>query len=296
MSDTRFSGPHGHDFLELRNCLSSFRDERFVFIPNAGNAGDNLINLGSYRFFDRIGLQYELGNFEQIYPDRVIICGGGGALVPHFSGSDEFLRKNHPVCKAMVLLPHTVRTYSDMISEMDERCHLFVREENSYNFVASHITRANLYQSHDMAFMLDVPYIRNLNWHVSALLHKGLLRPWIVMLLKFGMIAKLKGPTLHAIRDDIEGQIAPTHPQNIDLSRMFATGDMDFPHCANAAKALSTVIQAFQSVETDRLHIAILATILGLQVQMYDNNYGKNYDVFNNSIDGYFRNTSFARR
>lgn len=296
MNSTKFLGPHGHDYQNLRNCLSSFTGEKPLFVHNPGNAGDNLINLGTYRFFEKIGLNFERGQIDQIYPDRVLIYSGGGALVPHYDGSDLFFRRNHPVCKAMILLPHTVRTYSDMISEMDERCHLFVREENSYNFVASHITRANLYQSHDMAFMLDVPYIRNLNWHMSALLRKGLLRPWIVMLLKFGMIAKLKGPTLHAIRDDIEGQIAPTHPQNIDLSRMFATGDMDFPHCANAAKALSTVIQAFQSVETDRLHISILATILGLQVRMYDNNYGKNYDVFSNSINGYFSKTNFTKR
>lgn len=296
MIEGKFVGPHGHDYQGLRDCLSSFVGERVVFVHNPGNAGDNVINLGTYRFFERMGLQYECGTNDQVYPDRVIVYSGGGALVPHYTGSDIFFRRNHSTCKAMILLPHTVRTYADLISEMDERCHLFVREAPSYDFVAKHITRANLYKSHDMAFVLDDAYIESLRWEVLALFRKRLLRSWIIMIIKFKTMAKLKDGTLHGFRTDLEGNSAPTNPLNIDMSMMFATGDMHFAHCANAAKALSAVLQAFRHIRTDRLHIAILSTILGLDVEMHDNNYGKNSDIFDYSIKAYFKNTRFTQR
>lgn len=296
MIEGKCVGPHGHDYQVLRECLSSFVGEKFVFVHNPGNAGDNLINLGTYRFFEGLGLQFECGRNDEVYPDRVIVYSGGGALVSHYTGSDTFFRRNHPVCKAMILLPHTFRAYADLISEMDERCHLFVREASSYHFVAKHINRANLHKAHDMAFMLDAAYIEGLRWEAVPLFRKGLLRSWLVMLIKFTMIARFKDSTFHGFRTDLESAGYSSHPLNVDLSMMFATGDMQFSHCANSAKALALVLQAFQKIRTDRLHIAILSTILGLEVEMHDNNYGKNYDIFDHSIRSYFDNTRFIER
>lgn len=81
MNQTRLIGPHGHDFENVANCLTSFRDETVVFVPNPGNAGDNLINLGAYRLFENLGMRYVLGMHSKLYPDRVIIHSGGGSMV-----------------------------------------------------------------------------------------------------------------------------------------------------------------------------------------------------------------------
>lgn len=287
-------GPNGHDFSEVAECLKLFSDETLVFIPNPGNAGDNLINLGSYRLFDMLGVAFEQGRRDQVYPDRVIVHGGGGSLVPHFAGADEFFRANHPVCKAMILLPHTIRTYGDLIAGMDERCHIFTREAPSHDFVAGFVERAHVHDAHDMAFMLDKDYVRGLGWDWGDLYRKGRLKPWLKMLAKFAIIARFRDPTLHALRTDDETDRQPDHPLNYDMSRMFASADMSKPSCINTAKALQTTLEAFRRVETDRLHIAIFSSILGLEVEMQDNNYGKNHDIYAQSIQGRFDKTRFV--
>lgn len=287
-------GPHGHDFDELARCLLGFSDEPVVFVPNPGNAGDNLINLGTYLLFERLGIFYELGSHQDVYPDRIVIHGGGGSLVSHYSGTDAFFRRNHPVCKTMILLPHTVRSHPDMIAGMDERCHLFVRERPSHDFVSRHATRAHLYLAHDMAFMLDEAYVAGLRWDWNDLARKGLLRSWLTMLTKFTMIAKLRDSTLHSMRTDSESIGQPNDPLNFDMSRMFTMSDMQFPACANAAKALQKTLQAFRRVETDRLHIAIYSALLGLDVEMRDNSYGKNRDIYAHSIMERFDNVRFV--
>lgn len=289
----KFSGPHGHSYNELVACIKNFQGERVVFVPNPGNAGDSLINLGIYRMLDELGITYTVGNHAGSYPGQVIFHGGGGSLVPHFPGSDTFFRNNHPVCRQLVIFPHTIRSYSDMISEMDDRCHIFTREDKSFDYVVRHAKQARVYKTHDMAFMLDKNYIHSLPWDFPALRKKGLLRSWIVMLLKLKATARLRDSTLHAFRTDDESNDIPLHPLNYDVSRLFSTGSMSPQFCMNAAKAMLNAISSFRSVETDRLHVSILSAIAGLPITMNDNSYGKNYDVYNFSIRDYFSNLTF---
>lgn len=292
-SAARFSGPHGHSYDDLVACIEDFRKDTVVFVPNPGNAGDNLINLGIYRMLDRLGITYTLGNHAGVYPDRVIFHGGGGSLVSHFPGADTFFRNNHPVCRQLVIFPHTIRSYGDMIADMDDRCHVFAREDNSFDYVGRHAKQAHVYKVHDMAFMLDRDYIHGLSWDLAALRKKGLLRSWIVMLLKLKATARLRDSTLHAFRIDEESRHAPLHPLNYDVSRLFSTGTMSETFCRNSAKALLKAIESFKSVETDRLHVSILSAIAGLPIIMNDNSYGKNRDVHDFSIKGYFGNLTF---
>lgn len=296
MTQPKFIGPHGHGFEDVANCLAAYRDETIVFVHNPGNAGDNIINLGTYRIFDRIGIKYVTGVNDEVYRDRVIVYSGGGCLVPHYPGADTFFRRNHPVCKAMILLPHTIRTHADLISQMDERCHLFAREEPSHEFVRQHVNRAHIYKAHDMAFLLDKEYIEEIGWGISDLYRKSLFRSWLVMLVKFSMVAKFRDSTLYSFRTDHESDSQPTHPLNYDMSNMFATADMRLTSCKNTAKALNSVLSAFRHIKTDRLHVAIFSAILGLDVEMHDNNYGKNHDIYVHSIQDRFDNVRFVAR
>lgn len=289
----KFSGPHGHSYDDLVACIRNFQKETVVFVPNPGNAGDNIINLGIYRLLDRLGIKYTMGNHAGIYPDRVIFHGGGGSLVSHFPGADTFFRNNHPVCRQLVIFPHTIRSYANMVAEMDDRCHIFTREDNSFDYVINHVKSARVYKVHDMAFMLDKDYIRRLSWDISALRKKGLLRSWIVMLMKLKATARFRDSTLHAFRIDNESRNAPLHPLNYDVSRLFSTGNMNEAFCRNSAKALLNTICSFKSVETDRLHVSILSAIAGLPITMNDNIYGKNRDVYEFSIRNYFGNLTF---
>lgn len=270
--------------------MQSYAGETLVFAHNPGNAGDNIINLGTYRLFERLGVKFEDGSVTEDYPDRVVIYSGGGALIPLYAYAGDFLRRNHPICKALILLPHTVRDHPDMLAEMDERCHLFTREEPSYDYVSKHCSRANVYKSHDLAFMLDKAYIDSLRWHIRDIFNKGHQKSWLAMLVKFNLIGRFKDSTLHSMRKDREAERPPEHPRNFDMSVMFTTDDMRVPSCTNVAKALQMTFSGFQKIETNRLHIAILAAILGRNVDIYDNNYGKVSSIYEHSMRGIYPN------
>ncbi|WP_164885805.1 polysaccharide pyruvyl transferase family protein [Paenirhodobacter populi] len=300
MSDI-LTGPHGHDYAKLATLLRSFGDEKVVFVANPGNAGDALINLGMYAFFDHIGLQWESGQLGATYPDRIVIYSGGGALLDIYPNGDAFFLRNHPVCKALVLLPHTVRGYAGMLADMDERCHLFAREAETLTYLREHAQRAHVHYGHDMAFFLSDQTIAEMNWDRQFLLRPEIRVSWPKMMLKILATLKLRDPVLHILRGDAEATGASIPAYNYDLSELFSSGHllndpggyMTPGICASTIKALRLLLRSARQVETNRLHMTVLSAIVGTPVTMMDNSYGKNRGIYERSIRDYFPAVTF---
>jgi exopolysaccharide biosynthesis predicted pyruvyltransferase EpsI len=151
--------------------------------------------------------------------------------------------------------------------------------------------------SHDMAFMLNPADFDARRQALTSYLDRVRLRRHLVRAIRLRRMALARrrnpGAPLHAFRADIEAsarQIIP--PVNFDLSGMFAADDMSRWSCEVTASVLKTAIAPYAQVETDRLHVAILATLMRKPVRMFDNVYGKNRDVFEHSIQGYFCNAA----
>lgn len=299
----RVLGPRGHDYTGLAELLKGFAGERAVFVANPGNAGDALINLGMYELFRTIGLDWEEGDFEGTYPGRVVIFSGGGALLDIYPGADRFFLRNHPVAKALVLLPHTVRGYPGLLGAMGPNCHLFAREAQTRDYLAAHATGgARLYYSHDLAFYLSDAKIarQRLDW--PFLMHPTIRGPWARMAVKIVMTAQTRGGVLHAIRSDAEATGVAVPPDNYDLSQLFSsahlmrTGQHMSPGvCASTIRVLRMLVRRFDRVETNRLHMAVLSAILGKPVLMMDNSYGKNRGIYERSIEGRYPNVTFLQ-
>jgi len=290
----RLLGPNGHDFTELAECLRAFADEEVIFVPNPGNAGDALIDFGTYLFFDAIGLRYRFGSWDESYPGRVVLFSGGGALVDVYPGSDRFIRRVHKDCKAFVLLPHSVRAYPDLLAEMDERCILFAREAPTDAYLRAQCTRAQIRRCHDLAFFASDSDIAAEPWYPRDL-PAELRLPWARMAVKFAIHAKMRSSTLHIIRADSEKTDRPVPRWNYDLSALFAQNDMRRPACANSVKMIRQVMRLFDEIESNRLHMAVLGAIIGKPVRMLDNSYGKNSAIHAESIRDYFPNVAFVR-
>jgi len=90
-----------------------------------------------------------------------------------------------------------------------------------------------------------------------------------------------------------------TIPQsNIDISTSW-NGDLwqNKQLAKYATLSLASYLSGYEEVATDRLHVAILASLLGKKVIFYPNDYYKNRAVFenslsNNNFDISFINTS----
>ena len=146
--------------LDMELFLADLQAERqaLLFIPNSGNAGDALIGHATFQIFDRLGLDYQcLIDYEDFDPSgRVVICAGGGNLVPLYHGTERVLRWAAGRARRVIVLPHTIRENDELIAKLGPEVHLICREAVSYRHVSKTVHAAHCHLADDMAFSLDV--------------------------------------------------------------------------------------------------------------------------------------------
>lgn len=274
---------------DLESLLQTLRDERFIYIPNPGNAGDSFIAHATYQLFSRLGLNYEIGNQLGTYSDRVIVFAGGGNLVLPYSGGVDFLHRNLGTWSKLIILPHTIRAYEDLLSRLDKNCYLFCRETSSYNFVNTHAKTAKVFLAHDLAFSCDFISTRaqmQTHWLTDLLNRKLLIRNLKRLFRSIyhgrGICGRLT--ELNAFRTDIERTVVDIPPNNFDISQGYSADDMLPLSSLHATYWMMTFIDRFSVVRTNRLHVGIMSAMLGKELHLYDNSYGKVYDIFSHSM------------
>jgi exopolysaccharide biosynthesis predicted pyruvyltransferase EpsI len=295
------AGPWGHDFSPVAEVLSRFSGERVLFIPNLGNAGDSLHNLGALTLLDRLRLDYETGDDASDARGRVVVLGGGGSLVQPYRKLHRLIDRIAPAAAALVVLPQSVRAWPETLAALGPNAVVFARDLPSLGYLEAHLTRAWPGLSHDLAFMLDPEDFDSLRQPLTSYLDRTRLRRQLVRMIRMVALARARArggaALLSAMRTDLEaaqGQVRPA--ENFDLAQMFAADDMAPWSCAVTARALRAAIAPYAAVQTDRLHVAILATLMRKQVRMLDNSYGKNSAVFAHSMRGRFANLTFLDR
>lgn len=284
------------------NQLASLlrRNSQFdtVYVPNSGNAGDSLIAEATYQFIERIGLQYSVTSLEGdlIKPSKVIV-GGGGNLVKPYQNVRNFIERNLQRCEELIVLPHTILAYEDLLSKLDHRCTLICREKKSLDFCLQHAPRAQVRLGDDMALLWKreetEKYAQKERFNHPADIAFNLrnLKHWIRDISNRRQIV---GGVLNAFRTDVEGKNTPTMIDSVDLSEIFSSESMARPFASCTINSLANFIDRADIVRTDRLHIAILSSMLGKQVEMHDNSYGKNKLVYEYSLASRFPNITFV--
>ena len=178
--------------------------------------------------------------------------------------------------KKIIILPSSFYNVPEFVSILDERFVVFCREANSYNYLLAQHTGAKIILDHDMAFRLQGRLHRCLlppTWHLAkrmftlktqtARLHRSSVR-----------LFRLDGESKHHYKTDYDlsdalGWFGPYEPRkNIDY----------------AMKVMLNFVYPFQKIKTDRLHIAIAAALTGVDVQLYDNSYGKISGVYRQTL------------
>lgn len=272
----------------LSHFLRQLGRRRFIFVPNPGNAGDAFLAHATYQMFGRLGLSYEIGKTSEQYPGQTIVCGGGGNLIPAYADIATFIKRNKDVWHEFILLPHTVRGHPELLRSLDSNCYIFCREEPSLAFVKSHAIRANVLSANDMAF----------HWHPEETIRSASelwrRRPADAVRRYCGDIrlwwqdrssrAIRNTKSLNAFRTDVEKTTLPLPSDNVDISRMYAVPDLTPSNTLWVTYRMMKLIRKFDAINTNRLHIGIMSALMGKEVNLYDNNYGKNRDVFRYSL------------
>lgn len=245
--------------LDLRKYLDKYKNTKVDFFRFPGNYGDSLIRHGTKKLLSLLDIsEHYVDIFSPKYNEALFIDGGGN-FVDYYSDVRDFLIEKPNLYSEMVIFPHTIfgEKQVEVLNNISSNLTVFCREKVSAKFLEDRMIHSRVCLWHDCAFYNE-----------------------------FSQKPAGKG-VLNAFRSDKESILQTLPRLNSDISyNGYATKPLD---------ELIDVLQKYEQVNTDRLHIAICATLLGKQVRLFPNSYYKNKAVFDYSLKN-FPNISFVEK
>jgi exopolysaccharide biosynthesis predicted pyruvyltransferase EpsI len=252
--------------IDIYEFLSDYKDKNIIYIPNPGNAGDQLIAYTTIQIFQEININFTFGNIKTVYKNKILFYGGGGNLIGIYKDCYKFLVHNMYTGNHIVLLPHTVKDEDDIIRSLGDNVKIICRELVSYKYVYSIIkNKSNVYLSRDLAF------------HVK------------------GMCIEVGKGTCNVFRNDTEKTCVKIPKDNVDLSEKLykIINDNNIEILKEVSMSIFKYLSDYEIINTNRLHIAIAGSLLNKKVNFYNNSYYKNRAVYEYSMKE-FKNTTFC--
>ncbi|MFC7399558.1 polysaccharide pyruvyl transferase family protein [Chelatococcus sp. GCM10030263] len=251
--------------------LSSLSGEHVHFYPKSGNAGDGFITYATYLLFKRYGITATIHKQGDDVEGQTVLIGGGGNLVQGRYGDVAELVRRLGAKNNVVVMPHTIVGFADVLAETHRNLTVFCRERVSYDLaLANGSNPASTYLSEDIVFFLDDDHFKE---HFQS--GEG---------------------TLTAVREDGETSgTFPVPPGNIDIS-MSWNGDLwtSEEFARHSTHTMAAYIAPHETVLTDRLHVAILSAFLQKRVFVMPNAYFKNRAIFEHSLKPRFPKVRFV--
>lgn len=259
--------------------LGEYNGKHVVYLPNPGNAGDSLIAVGTQQAFSRHNISFHLLEENTPIFGSHVILGGGGNFVPLYNDTRRAIENLLGRAERIIILPQTVRGNEDLLQLLDATCILFCRDRVSFDHVRRINQAIDVRLAHDMAFHVDVEeFMQSADFreHGAAIVEERLLSVGLSQ----NTISEL--PSVDFLRLGIESRFdAPE--TDADISVLFRLGVA--PGRAElAAWCFLHTISLAKHINTDRLHVAIGAALLGIPCTLRDNSYGKNSSVYRLSL------------
>ena len=291
----------------ILNSLKELDD--FFFYPNNGNLGDVVIaeseyqmledNKFSYRIYDAYNSPNDIDDkpFDLVY-------GGGGLFVKYWNYQQVKEIFEKPNLRKAVILPSSFYECDDLLDVLDERFIVFCREKRSFDYCISKNSRAKFFLTDDMAFSLDLSRYRQNSFDKNLLkknledisdenlmflykelyqIYKSLFRR-VVDELKLKTVEQKGKKVGYFMRGDEEKSISELYVPAIDLSLFACSSCTDSGVVRILSKLFMQAIDSVEVVVTDRLHVGLVATLLGKKVFLFDNSYGKVSGIFEQSL------------
>lgn len=282
----------------LQDRLRSWIDPggRAVYIPNPGNAGDAAIATATMQLLRRIEAPVACGGSEDIGAGVDVIIGGGGNLVPAYNDVRALLL----LClerrvRRCLLLSHTVRGHADVLAQLDARFLLWCRDRPSCDFAARHAPRARVELAHDLVLELDIDALvrSTAGWNHRLALMRD--RRWLRKLPRWRLaLARIRpgaDGTLQIMRHDVESVDLRQSRPEYDLMRHIGIRGYG-PMADQITLDVVRCIDRAQRVVTDRLHVSLIAALLGKPVCLVENSYGKLSAVWELALESWGRGTA----
>lgn len=289
--------------ININQCLKDL--DHFYFLPNKGNLGDILIAASEFQYFDANDLNYNVYDVlsEEIFDKPFNLVYGGGGIWYHLYKKDyeqivEIFKSN--LLKKCVILPSSFYDCEDVINTLDERFTVFCREKQSYNYCISLNNKAKFILANDMVIDSDFE-IYNQKFYNKSQIEKFInnlnyqkLKQYIYLYKKYKKAKSTAYEQIqqmsnfkvgYLLRSDREKNVQlNSNLKTLDVSSLIGGFACDKSFNYLCSKLFLEIIDKFDIVITDRLHVGICATKLGKQVLLFDNTYKKITEVYKFSL------------
>jgi exopolysaccharide biosynthesis predicted pyruvyltransferase EpsI len=255
-----------HGFLELPEFLRRYAGQHVYLYPNAGNAGDTIIETGQLQIMSACGME-KVTHVEKPLTKLVgetIFYSGGGNLNELYGNCAQFLEFYAPpeLKNQVILLPHSIDGRQELLSKLGHNVTILCRDQITYRHVNAN-AGAHVYLSHDAAFYLNV----------EQLLGRAVKKSGV------------KGP-LSALREDREATDIFIPADNVDVSAKCMRGPYFVrENRERSAREFIEFLEGHSHVTTNRLHVAITCGLLGIPTRFHANSYWKNEAVYRHSFE-----------
>ena len=180
--------------------------------------------------------------------------------------------------RRIVMLPQGLRGQTSTLTSLRAQDLVICRDRIAYRH-ARRVGPARAMLAHDMAFHLDVDQF--LNDQLNASSGRAFLEDRLVehgwSLQRFDSRSIMTFTRLDSER------VASTPDTDLDISHALIDEDVNQVSPISAWSLLECVRHS-RRIVTDRLHVAIAASLLGVPTQLWPNSYDKNRSVFDHSL------------
>ncbi len=279
--------------------------------PNPGNAGDFLIASATFQLLKKHRIEYQIPDWNTFdFEGKTIFYSGGGNLTGYYKNAHDLLKNVHQKAKKVVVLPHTIHDEDDLLSELGENVDLICREHPSYNYTKEKTSSgARVFLSNDLAFHLDIQELnKNRIGFCKILIKKSFAKltkrniqraispRWYIKSCQLFKELKQSNPSsiLNCFRQDLEKTDVHIPENNLDIPFLYQ--QVFGPETKNEALVnyvsshLLYFLNHYQTIHTNRLHMAIAGGLLGKEVHFFPNSYFKCKAVYEYSIKDRFPN------
>jgi exopolysaccharide biosynthesis predicted pyruvyltransferase EpsI len=294
-------------YAGLRQALGELAGQpggRLVYVPNRGNAGDALIASAAWQFFDELPQAPICLPIEELRPGDRAVFSGGGVFIPEYPDGARWLRQFAEAgLSRLLILPQTFRGIDSALAELGPQTTLFCREWVSHDYVKQAAPRCRVCFAPDLALGLDIAALRarvalaesrRAARDKLALLYSSPARRYRRWQRKLSGLKPDAEGRLQVFRTDAERTPAGgDQAQFSDLSNFYGSDYRERTECDRISRDLFALLDTARLVETNRLHVGIGAALLGKQVVLHDNSYGKIRAIYDASLQDW-PNVRFA--
>lgn len=257
------------------------------FVSPSGNGGDSLIDVGFFHLAERLGLRYRLAEPDDVDPRGVAVLSGGGGLVPEHPTSRmiELIEALYRDAEQMVILPQTILGHDQLLGKLGANVTLFAREQRTYDHILKHANGgANISIDHDMAFNLEASRLLSGEFHLPQL---GGIKDYARLGYYAAALTKSRfSDTLDAFRVDGEAIAQGLRRSRLnDVSMITAFREGGVESRKATARMFLSLLNRYDEINTDRLHVAIGASLLRKRISMKNNSNGKLFEVYKFSLE-----------